>query len=454
MIPKNRRLFSSWAIALFLFAFFASNQRLMAQTADQWDGSVEQKVMGLITIWSEAKFNFPYFDQRPGLNWDEKMQEYLPRVMAAQDIDAYYDELSEFAALLRDGHTGVNRPGGPLNPAYDWPPFEVQVVGGRFLVVRLEETEELKKNLVYPGLEITEVEGTEVAEYFQTHVVRYDSRGTQHADEAISIYKLLLGPKNSAVSLRVRDLDGSERAISLKRNSTTPSGKPFYPRLLEWYLTDSPVEMRWLDDDILLIKIANFGSQKVVYEFMEQFDRIEWSTVQGVILDIRFNPGGDDRYAWPIIGCFIDGPVKSPLWKSPKYVPAKIAWGFEPEWEQGFLGEEYIQPRDGRRFFGPLVVLTGHATFSTAEDFIIPLDFSNRAVLVGEITAGSTGNPRRVKLPGGGDFRVVTLRTLYPDGTEWVGRGIKPDYEVELTLRDIREANDPAMVKAIELLTR
>jgi len=40
------------------------------------------------------------------------MQEFLPRVIAAEDIDDYYDVLSEFAALLKDGHTGVNRPGG------------------------------------------------------------------------------------------------------------------------------------------------------------------------------------------------------------------------------------------------------------------------------------------------------------------------------------------------------
>jgi len=75
-----------------------------------------------------------------------------------------------------------------------------------------------------------------------------------------------------------------------------------------------------------------------------------------------------------------------------------------------------------------------------------------RAILVGEITAGSTGNPHRVQLPGGGNFRVVTLRTLYPDGKEWVGIGIKPNVEVHTTQKDIYEGNDPVLSKAIEVL--
>lgn len=431
----------------------ATVQHARAQSNEDWDGSLEQRLDGFITVWSEAKYNFPFFDQRPGLDWDAEMREYLPRVIAAESIDAYYAVLSEFAALLHDGHSGVNPPGGPLNPANDWPPLEVQVIDGRFLVVRNAETAELRQNRVFPGVEIVEVDGVPVADYFQEHVVRFESRGAPHADQAIGIYRLLLGPKDSLVRLRVRDPDAGERTIDLTRNSTMESGSRFYPRILAWYLAESPVEFRQLDDGILYVRIFNFGSEEVVSSFLEKFDQVAWDTINGVILDLRFNPGGDDRYAWPIISCFISEPIESPLWKSPKYVPAKLAWGESPEWEQGFLGEQFIQPRTGTRFEGPLVILTGHATFSTAEDFIIPLDYSDRASLVGETTAGSTGNPKRVPLPGGGDFRVVTLRTLYPDGTEWVGRGIRPDYEVQLTLQDVLDGRDTVLLQGIEVVS-
>jgi len=64
----------------------------------QWTGSVEQRLLGLMTIWSEAKFNFPYFDRIPDIDWDAKVQEFIPRVMKADGLDKYYDVLMEFAA--------------------------------------------------------------------------------------------------------------------------------------------------------------------------------------------------------------------------------------------------------------------------------------------------------------------------------------------------------------------
>lgn len=452
MNAKNARRFLRYGISAYILLSLAVFGQAAEQSNNTWDGTVEQKVMGLMTVWSEAKYNFPFFDQRPELNWDEKVREYLPRAIAAEDIDSYYDVLCEFAALLRDGHTAVNRPGGPFNPANDWPPLELQVVDRQFVVVRFEETEELKKNNIYPGLEIIEVEGVPVADYFQSHIVRFESRGTQHADEAINVYRLLLGPKNSKVQLKVKDVNGVERSIVLTRNSTTNTGETFYPRLFEWYMSNSPIEIENLDDNIVYIKIANFGSEQVLTDFVKRFDQVEWVDVAGVVLDLRFNPGGDDQFAWPIIGFFIDEPIKSLIWKSPKYVPAFISWGNEPEWEQGFILDEYIQPRIGKRFSGPLAILTGHSTYSAAEDFVIPFDFSGRAILVGESTAGSTGNPRRVPLPGGGNFRVVTLRTLYPDGTDWVGTGVRPDVEVHLSQQDIYEGKTPILTKGIEVI--
>jgi carboxyl-terminal processing protease len=335
----------------------------------------------------------------------------------------------------------------------DWPPLEAQVVEGKYIVARFEETAELKKNKIHAGLEIVEVDGSPVDTYYRERVVRYESRGTPQADQAISIYKLLMGPKGSEVKMKVRELDGKERIVALTRNSATRAGPPFFVRLLESYMNESnPVETRLLKDGIVYIKIANFGGEQVVREFMNAFDAIAWPSVKGVVLDVRYNPGGDDTFAFPVIGCFIDAPVKSLLWKSPKIVPARKSWGEEPEWEQGPLGPEMIQPREGHRYLGPLVILTGPATYSTAEDFLIPFDYSKRAVLVGETTAGSTGNPRRVPLPGGGNFRVVTLRTLYPDGKEWVGTGINPQVEIHPTRMDIYEGNDPVLNKGLEVL--
>jgi len=89
-----------------------------------------------MTVWFEAKLNFLYFDRIPDIDWDAKIQEYIPRAMKADTLDSYYDVLMEFAALLKDGHTQVIPPWMFVKPGYDHPPVELQVVEGRVLVAR------------------------------------------------------------------------------------------------------------------------------------------------------------------------------------------------------------------------------------------------------------------------------------------------------------------------------
>ena len=67
--------------------------------------SAAERIYGLLLIWQEANYNFAYFDRVPDLDWDAAYREYIPRVLAAEDIFSYYDLLERFIALLNDGHT-------------------------------------------------------------------------------------------------------------------------------------------------------------------------------------------------------------------------------------------------------------------------------------------------------------------------------------------------------------
>jgi C-terminal processing protease CtpA/Prc len=142
--------------------------------------------------------------------------------------------------------------------------------------------------------------------------------------------------------------------------------------------------------------------------------------------------------------------LKASKWKSLSYVPAHRSWGRPTGWLEG--GPAVIEPRNGKKYAGPLVVLTGPGTFSAAEDFLVPLQYAKRAILVGEKTAGSTGNPIRIPLPGGGMFMVVSKRDMFPDGREFVGIGISPDLEVHPTQKDLLKGTDPVLQKGIDVI--
>ena len=423
----------------------------ITQIKDQWTGSDQQKIWGLMTIWSEAKYNFPFFDRIPDIDWDKKATEFIPRVIKSSNIEEYYEVLMEFAALLKDGHTSVLPPWMYGKPGNDHPPIELKVLEDKFIVTRIGNTDEMKTQRIYPGLEILEIgENIPMRQYLREKVLRFNSYGTTQADESIGLISIFIGPKDSKIALRVKDLDGTLRDVTLTRNSLENDSSSFQWQWVRWFMFDPIIEARMIQPDIWYARLSNFGNSKVVDEFNKAFDLLDLTTIDGIILDVRYNSGGNSSYAYNIISSLTDTLMMASKWKSFSYVPAYKSWGRPTEWLES--NPSIIEPRNGKRYTGPLVILTGPCTFSAAEDFLVPLKYSKRAILVGEKTAGSTGNPIVVKLPGGGIFRVVSKRDIFPDGMEFVGIGIIPDVEVKVTQQDIIEKSDPVLNKGIDVI--
>jgi C-terminal processing protease CtpA/Prc len=99
-----------------------------------------------------------------------------------------------------------------------------------------------------------------------------------------------------------------------------------------------------------------------------------------------------------------------------------------------------------------VALLVGPRTFSAAEDFAMAFDVMKRGILVGEATAGSTGQPLVFDLPGGGTARICVKRDSYPDGREFVGKGIQPTIVVAPTVADLRAGRDPVLERAVAAL--
>jgi hypothetical protein len=55
-------------------------------SANEWTGTAEQKLWGLMQIWSEAKYNFAFFDRHPDPDWDAEVQKCIPLPRDAVNI--------------------------------------------------------------------------------------------------------------------------------------------------------------------------------------------------------------------------------------------------------------------------------------------------------------------------------------------------------------------------------
>ena len=115
----------------------------------------------------------------------------------------------------------------------------------------------------------------------------------------------------------------------------------------------------------------------------------------------------------------------------PHYIAAYKAWGKEDVWS---TDKTTINPRDGKRYLGPIVVLTNSITNSTAEDFAIELKYGKRATIVGQKTSGGAGNTLEFELPFGGTFNLATFKATLPDESEYIGIGMAPDIEIITTV--------------------
>ncbi len=394
------------------------------------------RALGLVKFWSEAKYNFAFFDQVPDLDWDKVLEEYLPRVMDAKSDDEYAELVMKCCALLKDGHTSVyiSHYHSALSP-----PIEVQPLQGKAIVVAVGKRDDIDKARLGPGDEITHVDDRPVQEVLEQDIYPYTMAGSPQGRDNQAYPRLLEGPMESQVTLRIRRLDGTEDDVKIARDPRCetdwrPASRP-------------PFEYKELRGKIAYVYLGSFADRKTVIQFDEVFDDIR--KAQGLIIDVRDNGGGSSDIGYDVIGRLTDRTLETSRWKTRKYMPAFRAWGEEEEWYEGT--HDPVQPRGDDPFLGPVVVLTNVGTVSAAEDFLVPLHASGRATLVGGRTAGTTGQPLIIKFPGGA-AAICTKWDSYPDGREFVGVGVIPDVEIYPTPQDIASGRDAVLEKGIEVL--
>jgi carboxyl-terminal processing protease len=83
----------------------------------------------------------------------------------------------------------------------------------------------------------------------------------------------------------------------------------------------------------------------------------------------------------------------------------------------------------------------------------MPFKDNGRAVLIGDSTAGSSGQPYSVRLEDGIQFWVGAKREYFPDGSPFEGVGVHPDIRIVPTIDDLRAGRDRALEQAIEAVT-
>nr|WP_315398510.1 S41 family peptidase [uncultured Duganella sp.] len=400
--------------------------------------TVEEKVAGLSLFWSEARQNFVHFDHVPDLKWDEVYMQYLGKVIAAPTTGDYYLLMTQLAALLQDGHTNVEMPAELARGFHARPPLRTALVEDKVVVRHVGDDDVARR--VRAGDEIVAIDGEPVKQYAERRVAPFVSASTPQ-DKAVRVfgYQLLSGDEGQAVRLRLRGGDGAEREELVERSLA--------------YRAPPAEGFKMLPGAIAYIALDQFENDRDVKAFELALPEI--LKAKGLLIDVRRNGGGSTKFGLAVLSYLSAEPIVGPsgfVRGEEAYTRAQgggyVKWTPLPG-----NGEPYRAAR-AQVFTGRVAVLAGAQTFSAAEDFTAAYKMMKRGIIVGEATGGSTGQPLRFDLPGGGKARICIKRDVYPDGTSFVGKGIEPDLEVRQTVAALRAGRDLVVERAVEELSR
>lgn len=236
-------------------------------------------------------------------------------------------------------------------------------------------------------------------------------------DEAV---KKIRGPKDTEVILTIlRGIGDGVKEIKITRGVII--------------VKSIKTEMR--SDGIYILKVSNFNDDTLTL-FNKAVDEIISKKPQGIIFDLRNNPGGYLETSVVIASEWIEaGPI--------------VAEQFGENKRNEYPASGLARLKDT-----PTVVLINGGSASASEIVAGALRDYKKATLVGEQTYGKGSVQTLKSLSDGSSLKITIAKWLTPAGDFINEKGIAPDIEVVMTMDDINNNLDPQLNKALEILKK
>jgi len=230
--------------------------------------------------------------------------------------------------------------------------------------------------------------------------------GTSTRDMNITAaVKRMRGEKGTPVTLTIVRLD---------------SARPLTFTLIRDIIKIKSLKSRLLEHGYGFIRIAQF-QERTGSEFRQALQDLHTAsggTLKGLIIDLRYNPGGVLAPSIEVANCFIGDDINNTLIVSIK--------GRVPESNRVFnatLGTK--EPRY------PIVVLINGGSASASEIVAGALQDHRRAVIMGKQSFGKGSVQSIIPMRGDAALKLTTARYYTPSGRSIQAKGIVPDIFVD-----------------------
>lgn len=292
--------------------------------------------------------------------------------------------------------------------------------------------------------------------HFDTHGVDWDARralrpepGTQMDDAALM----------AVLQEALTGLDDGHTFIATGDSIWSPSVRP------DWHdvrhvvrdttlaavsdlsaPSDTGLRVGWATPDIGYVYIEHMDPETglgqsaatvAAASFQQVLDYL--ADAKGIILDVRYNPGGSDDISLAYAGFFTDEPLPV-LTKTTRT-------------ETGYTAPHTaILEQQQPTFDQPVVVLTTPYTGSAAEIFAMSMRELPNVTVMGEPTSGGLSDIMSIELPNGWELGFSHQIYLAMDGAGFERVGVPPDVDVPVDVSAAQAGDDTILSAAIARL--
>lgn len=226
---------------------------------------------------------------------------------------------------------------------------------------------------------------------------------------------------------------GSEIVLTIVRKG---KNAPFNVTLVRDIIKVKSVRSRTLEDGFGYLRISSFQSPTgaAVREAVNELKQENGGSLQGMVLDLRNNPGGVLDGAVSVSDTFLDS--------------GKIVY------TEGRIKDSQMDfnATPGDILDGaPIVVLINAGSASASEIVAGALQDHKRAIIMGSKSFGKGSVQTIMPTGNGGAVKITTARYFTPSGRSIQATGIEPDIELERLKLETLEASNFKPIKEADL---
>jgi carboxyl-terminal processing protease len=383
-----------------------------------------------------------------GLDWNAVRDELRPKVQNARTMGEARGAMSDMIERLHQSHFAIipaevyhevapekqdasstQQVSGSM-PKSDRgaPGFDVRVIDGQAVVTRVWPDTPAARAGVKTGWVVTKIGKRDVAPVLKKVEASYANSSLRDAYLRAAVMGAMGG--NIGEAIEVTFLDAQDRKVKQKLTLGPPPGVQA-PKLGNVPVFFVVFDAKKLEPNIGYIALsAFFDPQRVMTEFGRAMS--EFHSADGIILDLRGNPGGIGGMAMGISGYFLDKPGQ------------KLGTMVQRSGPLNFVVNARPQTYDG-----PLAILVDGASASTSEILAAGLKDLGRARVFGTKTPGMALPSVVAKLPNGDGFQYAVANYTSAGGAPLEGRGVTPDEVVTLDRASLLAGRDPVIDAAV-----